>query len=671
MVEFTTAMGEIVDIPENEVQIVENNPKYQVLAARHNPTGENLMTTRYNRPATPEETREDINPEGGVVVDGDGAGMDDLQYDNPEGDMAMEAFIPVDAKPNPSQIIDWRNLRLQSAISGEGAISTAKGLKDRFFRATEVLTGRKVSVKKSIRESPLLFLVSAKDWYQYINKMTTIDMGAEFAAGVSHAQKYSVALFAMEWENDPGHSGLMARALPDADIPDLIAKGQIAYDILTRGHDILGKRGYGPTNEDKMYKLCFDIIRSMQIRQYNYYSLYSLHPDEGDTIYSEFKSRYIPLSTKEVEMVNEIKFYLETEGDGYAFRTTADESTAIQAAQLMKTAVKSYDIGDTITTQTAIGSLVQYPYNFKPLSMNTTAMSKDSDSLGASKFTKLTFLSMNVPDNTVRDNLIREGVAQKQGKNTIGVYVLGVDDADLNPENKTQLSKNSPKTKLQITPGPTDFTPTHLAIKQGGKKGGGDNPNWTIVDFDKDILRDGSNTQKGKRTRDLNKKLGSPKKNPVGRGKLLHIELWPKTQMTMKRKEPGKGRKKGETLHGTDPKKISYQKWMFGLHKFFPGKQLIQFGTHKRTGIETPYRMRLPTSHFKKVYIEEVGYHTIMPKKEKANKEFIKAYTKFLERYGYPKHAPSKDTYMRFIIPKAERTRSPYYQEMRKAKSLR
>ena len=55
-----------------------------------------------------------------------------------------------------------------------------------------------------------------------------------------------------------------------------------------------------------------------------------------------------------------------------------------------------------------------------------------------------------------------------------------------------------------------------------------------------------------------------------------------------------------------------------------------------------------------------------MPKKDLQNKKFIAAYQDFIDHYGLPKHSPSKDTYNRFIIPKSERAKSPYYIDMRK-----
>jgi len=88
-------------------------------------------------------------------------------------------------------------------------------------------------------------------------------------------------------------------------------------------------------------------------------------------------------------------------------------------------------------------------------------------------------------------------------------------------------------------------------------------------------------------------------------------------------------------------------------------------GTLKKTGEEAPFRIRLPTSHFAIRTHPATGYKTVMPKKNKANKEFLKAYEDFLTFYGIPKHAPSKDTHNRFIIPKSERVQSDYFKEVR------
>tara|TARA_B100000287_G_scaffold435569_1_gene504565 strand:+ start:7299 stop:9383 length:2085 start_codon:yes stop_codon:yes gene_type:complete len=686
MVQFTTGLGKVVDIDRSETQVVESNPNYQVLSAK-NPNGGTLYATVYKN----RFDGQDLSQTPSVVEDGgDGVSTADLHVTQEDSD--QENIPPIDDRddserdnPQPkgtSRIIDWRNLRLQSAISGEAAIAPTTRVKNLAARASGIATGRKLSSDESIRDSPFLYLASSRDWYSYLRNMTIVDIGAEFSAGVSQAQKHSVALFTIEWENDPGHNGLVSRLQPGADTQEVIAKGQIAYDILTRGHDILGSKGYGPTNEQKMFKLAFDIISSMELRTYNYYTLYQLHPDEGDAIYNEFKNRYIPLGTSEVEMVNEMRLYLESEGDGYAFRTTNDEAMALQAAKLMKTAVASYSIGDTRTTRTALHSLGGFPYNYKPLSLDQTLRSKGGvDEIGANKNTSLTFVKLKVKDNSMRESMVKAGHAQRSGSNTIGVWALGLTPADMNEQDRQLIDSKSTKNTITLTTGGTSFVPHYIAKKQGG---GGD-ANWTIIEMTNEMLRDGRNTRQGKNRRNLKKSLnlGSKKnpkarKNPKGRGKWYYIEFHPKRQLAMTMAEKKKRAVSGETLHGLKSPKSGYQKWTLGLHKhpaFFvknkktgksaPG-QIVQHGIHKKTGDERPYRIRVPTTHFKPKFVQSVGYKTLVPHKDLSNKALWGDWDKFIKRYGHPKHSPTKDTHYRFIIPKAAQQKSPYYKEVRK-----
>lgn len=678
MVEFTTAMGQVIDVPDSEITIETSDGEYDVLSARHNPTGEKLTTVRYN-PLYIEE--EGSNPLASEDPLGDGMSMGDLnetilEEDNEDNDMfddANEDFDPVERNP-PSKIIDWRNLRLQSAIDQEGVLSKSRKLKDRIARLADINLGFKIGIDKSIRGTNLLSIVTAQDWYEYMKNLgkSTIDRGAESAYQPSPAQQYAVALFLDEWDKDPGHNGLRGRinTMNAEDANDVISKGQIVNDLMRTPQRVLGK--FSANN--RLTGLAYDVIASMPISTYNYYTLTQLHPDEGDSIYQEFRSRYIPLGTNEVEMVNEIMHYLNTEGDGYAFRTTMNETTALQAAQLMKTAVRSYEIGDTVTTRSAIGTLTSSPFNYKPLSMKQTAHSKGGTSeLGASKFTNLTFVALNVNDATTRNKLIKAGHAKKLSNKAVGMYALGLTKADMDENNQQTISGSNDRTnEVRLTTGADDFTPKYLAIrtKPRGKE-------WRVITLEESMFRDGKKTQKGKRKRDLAKTLGmkkNPRKNPKGRGKFLSVEIWPKSQLTMPRRDKktasGKGVISGETRHGLSSHKTGYAKWTMGLDQFFKKAdgtkfQMLQMGILKKTGEEAPYRIRLPISHFKTVSNHsEAGYKTIVP--FKGSPKMKEAYMKMVKQYGWPKHAPSKDTYMRFIIPNKAKLKSPYYKSVRK-----
>ena len=72
-----------------------------------------------------------------------------------------------------------------------------------------------------------------------------------------------------------------------------------------------------------------------------------------------------------------------------------------------------------------------------------------------------------------------------------------------------------------------------------GKGGKGGN-RWKIVDYAEDYLKT-TKEDAPKKARSIRQGLGGggdkkPRKNPKGRGKLHYVEIWPKTQITMKRR---------------------------------------------------------------------------------------------------------------------------------------
>lgn len=655
---FTKADGSVVSIPEDQINAVEQNPNYTVYSAIHNPTGETVMTVQYN------------NPES--TMGGDDMNHLDNDFDVEEDDMNQTYEDPdFDVMENPSKVFDWRNLRLQSAILGEDIVS--KGASKAFaglFRIAEFRGAMKVSRNQSIRDSPILFLTTAKDWHQYVDNINTVDIGAEFAAGVSSAQRASCALFQAEWEADPAHSQLQSRLLPAADVSDAVAKGQLAYDLMVRGREILGKKGYGQDNQSVMFRLVFDIVRSMPMKSYNYYTLYQLHPDEGDEIYSEFQSRYVPLDTYEVEMVREIMHGLQTQGDSYAFKHVRDETSALNAAKLMKAAAASYEVGDTQTTRVALLSLTESPFNYKPSSSKVSLT--DSGKSGMPSDTRVKFVKMKVDKkDPMYERMTLENHAQRLGDGNLGVYAVGLSDWMFQEGKDQTLATKKIKDPIKLTTGPYDTQPTYLAIAPQKGKG-----SFKIIPFDAELLKAAGGSGKSKnqkKPKTVASALSNPKKPknaPNKRGKYFYIELHHKNKLNMARKGPGeKGYKSpGETRHGKGSGKKPVSHWMKGLNKALgdAGKaQLLQIGNLKSTGEEAVYRMRVPTSHFGVAMHPEAGYRTLGIKKDKDNQQLRSAWKKILIEYGIPKHSPSKDTHFRFIIPKSERAESPYYQGLR------
>ena len=657
---FIRNNGEVVPVNEKDVSKLEETESYTLYGARHNPSGEQMVSVVYKNGHTAGDMM-NADADSGLVID------------DSEEEQRIEA-MPV--MKNPSARITWKNLRLQSAIEGRETVSSvrsarraARGLRN----IVSSVTGGTISSGDSLRDTPMLFMATATDWYDYITNMSAVDIGAEFAKGVSHAQRAGNALFAAEWQADPSHSNLAGRLMPGGDLQDATRKGQIAYDVLTRGRDILSQQGYGANNEEVMHALVADIIRSMPIKQYNFYTLYNLHADEGDKIYREFQSRYIPLDTAEVEMVLEMQRALDAEGDAYAFRTTTNEEQGVLSSKMMRSAVADYEVGDTMSVRTILRALRDPPYNYRPRAVAIASASEGNASLRAGEKKSSIYLELQVANKEMIDTLERTGAGRKTANDKVGVFVLGVEEHHLQKNNKNQIDNKyaGRYEQIQIAQSAHDPTPQYLAVKMPGKKGrsGGGGNRWKIVDYAEDYLKT-TKEDASKKSTNIRRGLGSggdkkPRKNPKGRGKLHYVEIWPKTQITMKRREPAKGKQPGETRHGSGKSKQGQTYWTRGVNKSLPEYQMLQMGTLKRTGEEAPYRIRFPTSHFAIRFHEGVGYKTLMPKKDKANKAFIKAYEDFLKFYGFPKHMPSKDTYNRFIIPKDEMKQSEYFEEVR------
>jgi hypothetical protein len=672
---FIRNNGEVVEVNDKNVNTLEKKPNYTVYGARHNPSGEQMVGVVYNNKITSQ----------------------DEEYGEDE-------YYNVNVETNPKKTtskITWRNLRLASAIQGQAAVLADEGGVGKALASSigVVAKGARklgssiaaggITNETSVRDDPLLFIASAEDWYAYIKNMNTVDIGAEFAAGVTHAQRSSNALFAHEWESDPGHNNLMGRLLPGSDNQEAIAKGQIAYDILTRGRELLSQQGYGATQQQVMHKLVFDILRSLPVKQYNYYTLYQLHPDEGNEIYAEFKSRYTPLETAEVEMILEMQRALETEGDAYAFRTTTNEQTGLLSSQLMRAAVADYAVGDTINVRTLLMTLQAPPYNYRVRAVDV-AMASGQTSSTRGDASGTTFMEFFVQNKDIMTEMIGNGSGKKLHDKKIGAYALNIDQGDLNDNNKLQLSKTALEANkhetVVIAASQYDPTPLYVAIRVGGGKGqgnkggrgggggggGGKNQTWKIIRYKQEYLRADTRTSDGRKGQGIRRGLGKHKSNPqpTKRGKFYFVELWPTTQLNIKKREPVSGMA-GGTRHGTGKTKKGQGQayWTKGVSNHAPGmkdKQLLLMGTHKKTGEAVPYRIKFPISDFKLVQHPTAGYKTLMPKRDKLNKKFQAAYVDFITHYGLPKHAPSKDTNNRLIIPKEARKTSPYYLGVRK-----
>jgi hypothetical protein len=719
MISFTTDTGEVMKVPASDATIVDQDPSKTVYAYS-NPGGSTLLAVRSTR----------RNP-GHSGMDMYGSHPDISMEDQLEEDVLSSSMdMMEETRDNPSgRLFDWKNLRLQAAISGEAAIRVTRRI-----MPGRILKLRKISTKESIRDTPqLLAATTTEDWYTYVSNMSKnpIDMGAELSASVTPGQRFAVAQFVSEWEKDPGHTTLLRKAVPGADTNDLIAKGQIAYDIMTgRGPNPLQAKGYGTFQYDKMFRLAYDIITSLPIHTYNSYTTYQLGHHEGESVYRDMFSTYVALELEEVAMVLEIRRKLAEVGPGYANLVINNTGVAGEAAELMQKAASAYDRGDTSRVRSILTYLQEDPFyyggtiggalanlekigseklgrgdifpfhiskkvpaDFQPFVRNKTVYLSKPDFDPSEHMDVNTGLPKNDKKKDFSTNKYSFAV-HKSVFDSEQVGVLKFDSIDKYMFDSTARLMDRPKTSNQKRDAVGEAVealarsnPPREHLQKGlchhvsatdpytGIYYACSKPAGHAGKHDLSIEYQSAETEEGPNPFD------NP--SPKGRGKYYYVQVHPKTQLKMK-KRGTTATGVGDKRHG-DKSKKGQKFWMRGLYQVLDkmttadnkkyakggtGKRVpemglaVQVGKHKKTGEEAPFMIRLPTHFFRVVTHPEYGYKTIMPRKDKANKDFIEAYTAFLKYYGVPKMSPTKDVHFRFVVPKAER--GSYYDALRR-----
>ncbi len=117
-------------------------------------------------------------------------------------------------------------------------------------------------------------------------------------------------------------------------------------------------------------RLAHDILTSIPFREYNFYTLNSIHAEEGPSIYRDFLSRYIRLTATEVSMVEELENGIRAGGRGYANMSTSLTGDASEAYAIMQQTVEAMELGDTVTVRANLNALVAAPYNYQSAAMN-------------------------------------------------------------------------------------------------------------------------------------------------------------------------------------------------------------------------------------------------------------------------------------------------------------
>ena len=587
--------------------------------------------------------------------------MEDAEFDNP-----------------PKRLFTSKNLRLQTAISGQQAFSerafgrvassVASGAA-RPFIAVKNFVLRQIPASQSIRDSPfLLQMTSADQWYDYLRSLgdSPIDVGAELSMAVSPSQRIAVAMFVKEWEQDPAQRTLLRRLSPGADPNDARAIGNMIYDIMTgRGPNPLNAAGYGNFAYDKMFRLAYDMLQSLPINFYNTYTLFQLEADEGGKIYSEVVSNYTPLEVGEVGLVIELRQKLAEFGPAYANTVVSDSSLAAEAGALMQKAVTAYNSGDTITVRSILNYLQDSPFYYRTPAADAKSIFEAKDGSASATGVNLGDKVKNMDGITPYNGLVYlKGLNKNAVNNTTG---------KLNTEGKAKEFWE--KKSFEVVASPFDNTVVGVLKIDGKDK----------FSFVKGATKSQNQNRQQKRdaAAELSEALGNPRGKPQGRGKFLALQIHPKTQLDMKLKPTNKSGT-GDKRHGDGPKgKDGNQNtWSKGLYKLLDARidemnykmrkdkskkqkypnmgLMVTGGKHKKTGNWAPYRIKLPKSHFVKQRLPD-GTEVIGMKKSLSDKELLAAWRKFTDEYGMFK-VQRKDNEMYFIPHK----RGAYYDKVRR-----
>ena len=255
----------------------------------------------------------------------------------------------------------WQSLRLPSVGFGKRAGVASK--------LAGVLGGLGID-RGTFRSGHASTLITARMWTNYLNNMDMQDVAAELSADISPEEKFSIYEFCKEWERDPGHVAFVQRLhnTPDVNSIDEIAKGQIVYDLMTGGvkPGPGGIKDPSTVKHDKMFRLALDIINSIRLIDYNFYTLNVVHRDEGTRLYDDFMANYVPLEPDEVEVIHEVRQGIERHGQSYAFKSTDSEGDPMGAYDLMIRLNNAYNSGDTRLCRSILDTLFAYPYRFVP-----------------------------------------------------------------------------------------------------------------------------------------------------------------------------------------------------------------------------------------------------------------------------------------------------------------
>ena len=581
----------------------------------------------------------------------------------------------------------WQSLRLPSVGFGKrGGIASKLG---------GVLSGLGVD-RGTFRSGHASTLITARMWTNYLNNMDMQDVGAELNAEVSPEEKFSIYEFCKEWERDPAHVAFVQRLHNTTDVNsiDEIAKGQIVYDLMTGGvRPGMSVKDPSSIKHDKMFRLALDVINSIRLIDYNFYTLNIVHRDEGTRLYDDFMANYVPLEPDEVEVIHEVQQGIQNHGQSYAFKSVDSEGDPMGAYDLMMRLGNAYNSGDTRLCRSILDTLFAHPYRFMP-----NVGYKGLFSPTSSRFMGQEPLHLYInqgwrwilPNEAINSNDIKDD-GKKFGNLSKGTQLIEVLDFNYPKPIGVFTKLDGGANKFSYTPWETFERTAQAAAsmvpksssefdqriqsaeryeadkeknKSGGKKGGGGGGRGGYGRRSKKNPPARSNPAPGSK----GKKDG---RLSLGRGKAYHIEILPKTQLKgMSKgaigvdKKTGKERRKGRDTLKAQGKDTKGER-LAGITDAFGSYQHVAID--KITGKTVPFVIKVPSKHFRAVNLEIEGktIRTLMPM-TKTSKKQQEAWAKFLSVYGYPSLANTKGDPVRFKIHKP--TRGTFYRKLLSAR---
>ncbi|MAS87302.1 MAG: hypothetical protein CMH30_04915 [Micavibrio sp.] len=566
----------------------------------------------------------------------------------------------------------WRVLRLPGGRAGEEGPSGVRGFANFMLQIIPGWRGQ------TIRDSPFRQMVNARMWQQYINNMEPIDDALEIQAPYSPEEMLSLRMFCEEWNNDPGHVQFTRRLAnhPSTSASDAVLKGNMVYDLCTGQIQLRTARGDREGNIP--IRLAHDILTSIPLQEYNFYSLNSVHAQEGAAVYEQFLNRYVRLSSTEVAMVEEIENGIRASGRAYATMSTNITGDPIEAFALMQQTVEAMELGDTMTVRAQLNALLSPPYNMKSMAQQIDVGGTHGGrfvSTDQMRYHRFHRNGGNLTTNGTTASGTPTHAIFAQGRDTSGNLVMWPEDqigtnANTHPPLGFYMEANASGTGVEhIWEVLLIGNNKHLRLANYDDQAAA--MSALVGGFNRRDRQARDERAPGRPDRDAADRRRGVRGNPVrenrfgasstmGRGKYIYVELIPKTKMAFKGKH--KGRAKQTQYWDAGSTSVADTT---GLAKVFPGGPsgdgyFIKKGGFTRTKTTEPWIIALPRKDFQ-AFTDSEGRRTIRPKRRKT--EANPAWEKFTRYYGVPTYAGEAGKQNLFKIKMADR--GVFYDKLR------